>query len=114
MNRYPDPSGYNGPGDDLDGVMLTFMRSLSGGQGLALSAWITENTKAEMNHQLRIDHPDWEEWQVARELAYWSYGSDEMDNVPAHVWQASWLAARRRDGGGGNVESDAGSTAASR
>ena len=30
-------------------------------------------------------------------MAYWRYGAEEMDKVPAHVWRDSWLAKQRRE-----------------
>ena len=77
--------------------MLDVMRAMTGEHRLRLSAWITANTHAEMKRQLRIDHPDWEEWQITRAFAYWSYGSEEMDRVPEHVWRDAWLARLRRE-----------------
>lgn len=97
MGRWLEPHRSNGRVDHLDGPMLQVMRSLSGEQKLKLSNWITVNTQAEMKRQLRIDHPDWEEWRVIRAFAYWSYGAYEMDRVPEHVWRDAWIARRKRE-----------------
>jgi hypothetical protein len=70
----------------LTDVMVQVFRMMTPQQRLEQSSKITTAARAHMWRQLRIDHPNWDDWRLCRALAYLFYG-DEMDAVPEEVWR---------------------------